>query len=145
MNQLFDLKLSKIEIENLGRTLGADVIPCFYNRAVMAEGMGDIVTPVHTRFKYYLVIIKPEISYGTKEMYERIDQEKGIKQPENSNQIIQALENNKLELLANNLYNAFEYVIEEKDMIQKIKKELSKQGAIRKHNDWFWILCIWHI
>ena len=37
----------------------------------------------------------------------------------------------------------FEEVIEEKEIIQKIKKELSKKGAIRNINDWFRFLCLW--
>ncbi len=37
MNQLFDLKLSKEEIKNIGKSLGADVVPCLYNKAVLAE------------------------------------------------------------------------------------------------------------
>ena len=40
MNRLFDLKLSKQEIENIGKSLGADVVPCFYHGAIKAEGIG---------------------------------------------------------------------------------------------------------
>lgn len=144
MNRLFDLKLSKMEIEKIGKGLGADVVACFYNRALLAEGIGEIITPIHTNLKYYLVIVKPEISCNTKEMYQKIDEGNEIKQPRNSNEIIQALENNQIEIVAQNLYNIFETVIEE-DAIQSIKKELIKQGAIRKFNDWFRVLCLWNI
>jgi len=57
MNKLFNLKLSKNEKECIGKSLGADVVPCFYNRAVMVEGIGDIVTKINTKFKYYILII----------------------------------------------------------------------------------------
>lgn len=145
MNQLFDLKLSKAEIEKIGQSLGADVVPCFYNRAVKAEGIGEIITPIQTQLKYYLVIIKPKKSCNTKEMYQKIDERNDILQPDNSNKIVHALENNRLDLAANYLYNIFEYVMEEKDTIQNIKKELMEQGAIRKFNDWFRVLCVWNI
>lgn len=145
MNQLFDLKLPKIEIEEIGKKIGADVVPCFYNIPVKAEGIGEIITPIHTNLKYYLIIIKPEISCNTKKMFQKIDEKKEIKQPDNTNEIVQALEKNKLELVTHNLYNIFEYVIEEKDVIQKIKKQLIEQGAIRKFNDWLRFLCIWNI
>ena len=39
MNKLFDLKLSKKEIESFGKSFGADVVPCFYNKAIKAEGI----------------------------------------------------------------------------------------------------------
>ena len=71
MNKLFSLNLSKEKMKTLGKELGADVVPCFYNRAVIVEGIGDIVTKIDTNFKYYIVIIKPEISCNTKEMYNR--------------------------------------------------------------------------
>lgn len=128
MNRLFDLKLSKTEIENIGKSLGADVVPCFYNKAVLAEGIGDKITPIDTHFKFYIVIVKPEMSCNTKEMYQKIDEGNGIIQVKNTNKVIQALEQEKIELLAHNLYNVFEEVVEEK--IVKIKKELIKQGAI---------------
>lgn len=143
MNRLFDLKLSKAEIENVGKSLGADVVPCFYNKAVLAEGIGDKITPIDTKFKYYIVIVKPEISCNTKEMYQKIDEGNDIIQLENTNKVIQALEQEKIELLAHNLYNVFEEVVEEK--IVKIKKELIQQGAIREFNDRFRFLCLWNI
>ena len=131
MNRLFDLKLSKQEIENIGKSLGADVVPCFYQGAIKAEGIGEIITPICTNLKYYLVIIKPEISCNTKEMFQKIDENKAINQPNNSQKIRQAYEQNQLEQIADNLYNVFENVIEEKSIIQKLKEELIKQGALR--------------
>lgn len=145
MNQLFELKLSKEEIEKIGKKLGADVVACFYNKALVAEGIGEIITPIQTQLKYYLVIIKPEISCNTKEMYKKIDEENEIRQLESDNKIIKALENNQLEIVAQNLYNIFESVIEEKEIIEKIKKDLIEKGAIRKFNDRFRFLCIWNI
>lgn len=129
MNQLFDLKLSKEEIEKIGKSLGADVVACFYNRAVLAEGIGDRITPISTNFKYYLVIIKPKTYCCTKKMYEKIDKANQIKKLNYSHKIVQALENNQLQGIVDNLYNVFEEVIEEKQAIEKIKKELIKQGA----------------
>lgn len=130
MNKLFDLNLSKEKIEQIGKKLGADVVPCMYNRALLAEGIGEIITPIKTSFKYYMVIIKPEISCSTKEMFNQLDKREKIYQKETSNQIIKALENNHLKEMVYNLYNVFEEVIEEKDMIQKIKQELKTNGAM---------------
>lgn len=129
MNKLFSLNLSKEKMKTLGKELGADVVPCFYNRAVIVEGIGDIVTKIDTNFKYYIVIIKPEISCNTKEMYNRLD-EKEIKQKDTTKKIIKALENHDIKILSNNLYNVFEEVIENKGIIKELKEELIKYGAI---------------
>ena len=131
MNKLFDLKLTKKEMESLGKSLGADVVPCFYNKAVKAEGIGDIITNIDTNFKYYMVIIKPKISCNTKEMFQKLDTEEDIQQLHTSENIIKALENKDIYLLANNLYNVFEEVIQEKEIIQQIKKEFIKNGALQ--------------
>ena len=131
MNRLFNLKLNKEDMERLGKSLGADVVPCFYNKAVKAEGIGEIITNIDTHFKYYMVIIKPKISCNTKEMFQKLDTEKGIQQLHTSENIIKALENKNIHLLANNLYNVFEEVIQEKVIIQDIKKELIKNGALQ--------------
>lgn len=131
MNKLFDLKLTKKEMEALGKSLGADVVPCFYNKAVKAEGIGEIITNIDTHFKYYMIIIKPKIACNTKEMFQKLDTEEGILQLHTSENIIKALENKDIHLLADNLYNVFEEVIQEKGIIQDIKKELIKNGALQ--------------
>ena len=145
MNKLFDLNLTKKEIETLGKSLGADVVPCFYNKAVKAEGIGDIITNINTHFKHYMVIIKPEIACNTKEMYQKIDAKKDLKQLHTTDNIIKALENKDVQLLANNLYNVFEEVIQEKEIIQDVKQELIKKRSITSTNDRLWILCLWNI
>lgn len=129
MNRLFDLKLSKEDMLQLGKELGADVIPCFYNKAIIAEGIGDVITKIDTNFKYYIVIIKPEISCSTKDMYKKIDTKK-ISQKDTTKEIVKALESSNMEILASNLYNFFEEVIDRKDLIENIKQKLINNGAI---------------
>ncbi len=130
MNKLFCLKLSKMEIEDIGKSLGADVIPCLYNRALVAEGIGDKITTVNTNFKYYVVIIKPNISCNTKEMYERIDNKKQTVQVDGTNEIVNGLKNNDIQKIAKNLHNIFEDVIQDRKLIDSIKDEFTKNGAI---------------
>ncbi len=130
MNELFDLKLSKKEIEDLGKSLGADVVPCLYHGAVLAQGIGDEIIPLHANLKYYLLIIKPQISCSTKEMFRILDRENGMEQKDTSCHVIKALEKQDIDLLANHLYNVFEETFQEKDLLQKIKEELLENGAI---------------
>lgn len=130
INKLFELGLSKKEIQSIGKSLGADVVPCFYNKAVMAEGIGDIITTINTNFKYYMVIIKPKISCNTKEMYKRIDERNQIKKLDRTNEIVKALQENDIKLIANNLHNSFEDVMQDKKFVKSIKDELIKNGAI---------------
>ena len=63
LNDLWDLKLSKSELLDIGQTLGADV-PVFVNgHSAWAEGKGDILTPINLpRFFYLVVSINKHIS-----------------------------------------------------------------------------------
>ena len=130
MNKLFNLSLPKSEMETLGKSLGADVVPCFYNRAVLAEGIGDLITTINTKFKYYIVIIKPIISCNTKDMYKRIDSQKNILNSFNSDKIIKGLEQNNIKLISQNLYNTFESVQIEQTLINNLKSKFISKGAI---------------
>lgn len=130
MNKLFNLNMTKDKIISLGKSLGADVVPCMYNKALLAEGIGDIITPINTNFKYYIVVIKPKIVCSTKMMYEKMDNETNRKIIDTSSKIIEALKSNNIKLLAKNLYNAFENTIGEKGLIENIKHKLIQNGAV---------------
>jgi len=126
MNKLFNLNLDEEEIIALGKSLGADVVPCLYNKAVVAEGIGEIITKIDTNFKYYLVLIKPQLSCNTGEMFKKLDERAQILTIDNSQNVVKALENNNIELLSNNLYNTFEEVLD----LKSIKDELIKNKAL---------------
>lgn len=143
VNKLYNLNMSEQELIDLGKTLGADVCPCYYNVAVKGEGIGEIITKINTTFKYYILVIKPKISYSTKNMFKKIDETEQLRKFQKSAPIIEALETDNLELLCNNLYNVFEEVIEEKDIINELKINLIQNGAMRCINDRFRFMCIW--
>ena len=126
INQLFNLNLSNEDIITLGKSLGADVVPCLYNKAVLAEGIGEIITKIDTTFKYYIVLIKPELSCNTGEMFRKLDERENILTIDNTNTVIHALKNKNIELLSDNLYNTFEEVIN----LKNIKNELIKNNAL---------------
>lgn len=129
MNELFDLKMSKEELISFGRKLGADVVPCLYDKALLAEGIGDIITEIDTSFDYNILVVKPDISCNTKEMYEKLDNtilNKAILNLDNSKNVIKALIDNDIELLSKNLYNSFEQVV----AVFDIKEELIKSKAL---------------
>lgn len=145
INKLYKLNMTKKEIEELGVSLGADVVPCLYNTAIKANGIGEKITKINTDFLYYILIIKPNFSCNTKEMFEKIDTANTVGAPfagihcrgdhcssahcvQNTENIIKALETNNINLLTNNLYNTFEDAVPED--IHKIKEELIDNGAI---------------
>ena len=130
VDKLFNLKLTKNQYHKIGKELGADVVPCLYNEIILAKGIGDKITKIKSKFNYNLLVIKPNISFSTIDMYKKYDNQKNIAQHDNTDKIIDAIKNKNLYKLSNNLYNVFEECNDNKSLINSIKKDLIKNGAI---------------
>lgn len=126
MNELFELGMNIIQMQDIGVKLGADVPASFYNKPIIAKGIGELIQEIGSDFKFYIVIIKPELSCDTKKMYEKLDNTNYISQKYNSDIIRCAIENEDIEILSKNLYNVFENSVYD---IDKIKQELIDSGA----------------
>jgi len=73
LNELFSLGLSKVQLAEEVRPLGADCPFFIYNVPCYAEGIGDILTPIDLDLKgTRIVLIKPEEGVSTKEAYSGI-------------------------------------------------------------------------
>ena len=73
LNELFSLGLSKAQLAEEVRPLGADCPFFIYNTPCYAEGIGDILTPIDLDLKgTRIVLIKPEEGVSTKEAYSGI-------------------------------------------------------------------------
>ena len=131
MNELFELNMKKNDMEELGASLGADVVPCMYNLA-LAEGIGDIITPLSTKINFNALIIKPHFSCNTQEMYKKYDEHiNSIKRTRVTSKVLDILKNNKpITLFHNLLYNAFEVVLKDDYEINMIKKEVLRLQGI---------------
>lgn len=129
MNSLFNLKMSKTDMINLGKTLGADVIPCIFN-TVKSEGIGDIVTPFKSNLKYYILIVQPDFNCNTKIMYDKLDNSKNLNQNFYTNEVINILKNGKTKDLRNKLYNVFEYAIDQRNILDNLKNDFLDTGAV---------------
>lgn len=128
MKKLFNIVISQKEIEEIACSLGADVIPCLYNGAVKARGIGEIITPLNSNFKFYLVIIKPTLFCSTKEMFKKLDSRKTINVLK-TDKMISALEKKDINELSKSLYNDFEEILKDNEEIINAKKVLIENGA----------------
>ena len=129
MNLLFDLNLSESSMINIGKTLGADVVPCMFSTA-KSEGIGDIVSPFKSNLKYYILVVQPEFKCNTKNMYDKLDNSPNFKQNFYTNEVINILKTGETKDLENKLYNVFEDAIEQKDLLDNLKKDFINSGAI---------------
>ena len=130
LNKLYDLKISMAKLEKIGAKLGADVVPLMHRGAYVVTGIGDELEKINAKARYNVVIIKPDFSSSTKEMYKEYDNNKELVQVDNTDKIVKFLETGDFSLLPGSLYNVFEEVNPDRDKILEIKKELKESGAV---------------
>lgn len=130
MNRMYQLGLSQQELMERGVKLGADVPYCIMRGTVLAEGIGEELTPLPALPKCYVLIAKPPVSVSTKTVYEKLDALDIVKHP-NIDGILEGLEEQNLEKIAANMGNVLEEVtVGDYPVIEKIKKVMKDAGAL---------------
>lgn len=128
--QLFQLELSLEELLELGIRLGADVPACLLGVPVLAEGIGEQLTPIHTGPSLELVVLMPPAAFDTPQMYQRLDARQVCLQPISLDDILQGLCKGDTVQVARGLYNHFEEVVPQAEMIAGAKACLREMGAL---------------
>lgn len=130
INTLCDLGLSKEELCTIGVTLGADVPFCIMQGTMLAEGIGEILTPLPDLPPLWALLIKPHISVSTPYVYGEIDKQSIVERPE-TNAIIDAINRKDSITIAQKLCNVLELVtIPEYPILAEIKEFLLQNGSI---------------
>lgn len=73
LNQLYGTDLSLGKLQTIGLTIGADVPFCLQGGTCLVEGIGEVVTPVEPFPQTNIVLVKPEASVSTAEIYKKLD------------------------------------------------------------------------
>ena len=129
INRMFDLGLSMEELMKRGVSLGADVPYCIMRGTVLAEGIGEILTPLPPMPRCQIVVAKPPVSVSTKMVYEKIDSRRIVEHPDIDG-IIEGLKEGDVTKIASRMGNVLEQVtVEEYPVIDKIKKLMNEGGA----------------
>ncbi len=72
VNNMFGLNLSKKDLMERGVKLGADVPYCVMRGTALAEGIGEVLTPLAPMPDCYILIAKPHISVSTAFVYKNL-------------------------------------------------------------------------
>lgn len=123
LNELFTLGLSKEQLAEEVRPLGADCPFFIYNTPCYAEGIGDKLTPISLDMSgLRLVMIKPHCGVSTKEAYGGI-------RPKGSSELFKVVQNgSELFKVATNDFE--ETVCKIHPEIAEIKQRLLNAGAV---------------
>lgn len=133
MNELFEIGLDKKQLMKLGVRLGADIPYCIMGGTALAEGIGDVLTPIDNKCYLHALLVKPKEGMSTPKVYSAYDRliAEGSKvvHPD-TNGLIEALESGDCTLVYERVANVLELPVrEEINIIDKIKKDLIIFGA----------------
>lgn len=130
MNRLFQLGLTDQELMDRGVQLGADVPYCIMRGTVLAEGIGEKLTPLPAMPKCHVLLAKPPISVSTQKVYEKLDAQEVTKHPDIDG-ILLGLQTGDLEKITSSMGNVLENVtITEYPQIERIKDVMKEEGAL---------------
>ena len=128
--RLFDLRLSKEKLLELGVGLGADVPYCVLRGTALSEGIGEILTPLPAIPDCHILIAKPPISVSTKFVYEHLDA-KGLGTHPDIDGMVDAIKEGNLSGVTKRMENVLETVtITEYPVINEIKNTMKQCGAM---------------
>lgn len=130
MNRMYGLGLSEEELKIRGVGLGADVPYCIMRGTVLAEGIGEKLTPLPPIPKCYVLIAKPPLSASTEAVYEKYDALEEISHPDIDG-IIRGLVRADIRQAAASMGNVLEQVmLKEYPIIGRIKQTMLDFGAM---------------
>lgn len=130
MNRIFNLGLKQSKLMELGLKLGADVPFCVMRGTALAEGIGEILTPLPPMPKCPVLIAKPAVSVSTKHVYEQLKLGATTEHP-NIDQIVENIKAKNLKGIAENMGNILEPVTaKEFPVVKEIKKLMKENGAL---------------
>lgn len=131
LNQLAGLGLSGEELAGIGERVGADVPYCVLGGTALAEGIGEKLTPLPPLPECWAVLVKPNFSVSTPELFARIDGQRLHGRPDTAG-MLEALKAGDLPGVARRLYNVFEEVLPKRrrEIVEEVKSELVDRGAL---------------
>lgn len=119
------------QLARVGELVGSDVPYCVLGGTALAEGRGEVLTPLPALPQCHVVVCKPDFPISTPELFARIDAVKVRRRPDTAG-VLTALEAGDLQAVARRMYNVFEDVLPERQRAQvaQIKHTLIQCGAL---------------
>lgn len=130
LNKLCGINAGKRKLMKIGERVGADVPYCILGGTVVARGIGCDLERISNAPTMNLCIAKPNFSVSTPEVYKELDSVEVKKHPDTL-AMIDAIETESIDGIAQNLLNVLEEVTAKKHpVIDEIKKIMIECGAL---------------
>lgn len=131
LNQRVGEPFSPTELARLGERVGSDVPYCVLGGTALAEGRGEVLTPLPPLPRCWVVACKPDFPISTPELFAQADRVKLRRRPDTAG-LVAALEAGDLGGVARRMYNVFEDVLPARlyTRVAEIKNDLIQCGAL---------------
>lgn len=130
MNELFELNLDTEDMMKAGAGVGADVPFCILESTALAEGIGEILTPISPLEDVWCVLAKPDISISTMEVYGKLKIDEIPRHP-NTSKLKEYIEKRDIKNMALSMINVLETVtVKENPIIFDIKNIMMEFYAL---------------
>ena len=119
------------ELAKIGERVGSDVPYCVLGGTALAEGRGEMLTPLAPLPRCWVVACKPDFPISTPELFAQADRVKLRRRPDTAG-LVAALEAGDLGGVARRMYNVFEDVLPARlyTRVAEIKNILIQCGAL---------------
>jgi 4-diphosphocytidyl-2-C-methyl-D-erythritol kinase len=129
-NKLFHLGLSLEELMVRGKKLGADVPYCLLGGTALAEGIGEVLTPLPDMPSCSILLAKPPVSVSTKEVYGALRADEIEVHPDIDG-MVEALKAGDLRGVCDRCANVLEDVTApSRPIIGEMERDMKKMGAL---------------
>ena len=129
MNRLCRAGMSADELRRIGLSVGSDVPYCVEGGFALAEGRGEILSPLPPLPQCSVVVAKPAFSVATADLFHRLDANPLKTHPDTAG-LLEAMEHGDLLGTARRMYNVFEDVLPRSSAeIRSIRSQLLDKGA----------------
>lgn len=131
LNELEGNPFTTTELARIGERVGSDVPYCVIGGTALAEGRGEILTPLPALPSCWVVACKPDFPVSTPELFGRIDSCRIRCRPDTEG-MLAALETGDLGAVARRMYNVFEDALPDRQRtsVAEIKNVLIQCGAL---------------
>lgn len=128
LNEIFGRILDNEKLAELGAKVGADLPFCLIGGTALAEGIGDILTPIKSLPACCFVIVKPCKKMSTAFMYSKYDMTHINRRPDTKS-AVKTIQSGDIYEFSKHIYNVFEAAWDDQ-AIQNAKNALLNQGAL---------------
>lgn len=128
LDLLYETELRERDMCAIGAKVGADVPFCIMGGTMIAQGIGEVLTPVSDIPDCTLVLAKPSAGVSTAYAYAQYDAAGSCRRQDEQG-MLAAIQGGDLYMIAHKLGNSFEQFIDTPNRVQ-IKSVLRSGGAI---------------